>query len=51
MQCPCANNYSMVVVEVFGPVNSGDTQTEPLGPATHPQAHWHMCEHATWLPH
>lgn len=51
VQSPCANNYSTVEVEVFGPVNSSDAQTEPLGPAALPQARRHMCEHATWLPH
>lgn len=51
MQGPCANNYSTLVVEVFGPVNSSDAQTEPLGSATLLQAHRHMCEHATGLPH
>lgn len=51
IQSSCANNYSTIVVEVFGSVNSSDAQTEPLGPAALPQACWHICEHATGLPH
>lgn len=50
-QSSYANKYSTVVVEVFGPVNSSDAQTEPLGPAALPQTRRHICEHATWLPH
>lgn len=51
MQSSWVNNYSMTVVEVFGSVNSSDARTDPLGPAALLQACWHICEHATGLPH
>jgi len=51
MLSPCTNNYSSDVVEGFGPVNICDAHSEPHGPAEVPQAHWHMCEHDTSVPH